>query len=163
MTNYDCILKIKYELKVNMPTYLFKEIVGEADFKAYNRSDLVDLLLKEYSLEELVEIIINKYNENSLHSKKSLNFIKKINPYLEKDKIIDKQRKQDYWGKIDKNKLVYEEELLCPKCGSKLNKIDEYLFKCSKPNCHYVKNNNPRPKFKPRFSSPKDTIEDYLK
>ena len=95
MDNFNLKLIVKSELKMQMPSYLFKELVEEIRIsdQTLGKSELIDLIFEKYSLQEIIDLILNKY-EDQHHSSKREKFLKRING-LSIDERKEKERKEE--------------------------------------------------------------------
>ena len=95
MDNFNLKLIVKSEMKMQMPSYLFKELVEEIQIadESLGKSELIDLIFEKYSLQEIIDLILNKY-EDERHSSKRERFLKRING-LSIDERKEKERKEE--------------------------------------------------------------------
>ena len=98
MGNYNLKLKLKSELKIKMPSYVFNELVEEvylSDNKL-NKNEFIELLFEKYTLEEIKDIILHKYDENESFSNYKEKFLNTLNRlgFDERDKLERKRKKE---------------------------------------------------------------------
>lgn len=95
MDDLNLKLILKSELKLKMPSYLFKELLEEIQLtgKHLNKTDKIDLIFKRYSLPEIIDLILNKYEDEnqSIRRKK---FLDRING-LSIDERKEKEREEE--------------------------------------------------------------------
>ena len=62
MDEHNLKLILKSELKIKMPSYLFKELVEEIQIsdESLGKTDLIDLIFEKYSLQEITDLILKK-------------------------------------------------------------------------------------------------------
>lgn len=79
MNDFSLKLILKSELKIRMPSYLFRELVEESNIedKTLGKTELIDSLFEEYSLEEIKEMILSRYDDERYikHQKRLLDKI----------------------------------------------------------------------------------------
>ena len=95
MDDLNLKLILKSELKVKMPSYLFKELLEEIQLtgKPLNKTDKIDLIFKRYSLQEIIGLILNKY-EGESQSIRRRKFLNRING-LSIDERKEKEREEE--------------------------------------------------------------------
>ena len=98
MGNYNLKLKLKSELKIKMPSYVFNELVEEVYLSEdkLNKNEFIELLFEKYTLEEIKDIILHKYDENESFSNYKEKFLNTLNRlgFDERDKLERKRKKE---------------------------------------------------------------------
>lgn len=95
MDDLNLKLILKSELKVKMPSYLFKELLEEIQLtgKTLSKTEKIDVIFKRYSIREIIDLILNKY-EGESQSIRRRKFLNRING-LSIDERKEKERKEE--------------------------------------------------------------------
>lgn len=95
MDDFNLKLILKSELKLKMPSYLFKELIEEIQLtgKTLSKTEKIDLIFKRYSLQEIIDLILNKYEDESQSIRRE-RFLNRING-LSIDERKEKERKEE--------------------------------------------------------------------
>ena len=94
MDDLNLKLILKSELKVKMPSYLFKELLEDIQLTDENlsKTEKIDVIFKRYSIQEIIDLILNKYEDES-QSVRRERFLNRINgPSIDERK--EKERKE---------------------------------------------------------------------
>jgi len=94
MDDLNLKLILKSELKVKMPSYLFKELLEDIQLTDENlsKTEKIDVIFKRYSIQEIIDLILNKYEDES-QSVRRERFLNRING-LSIDERKEKERKE---------------------------------------------------------------------
>lgn len=95
MDDLNLKLILKSELKVKMPSYLFKELLEDIQLTDENlsKTEKIDVIFKRYSIQEIIDLVLNKYEDES-QSVRRERFLNRING-LSIDERKEKERKEE--------------------------------------------------------------------
>ena len=97
MDNYNLKLILKSELKLKMPSRVFKEIVKDTEIydETLTKNEMIELMFEKYSIQEIKDLILNKYN-NLGASINYKNLMDRLNrPSLDEKNELERKNKKN--------------------------------------------------------------------
>ena len=97
MSDDNLKLKVKNELKTNMPNKLLLELFKEMNLNtSLGKNDAIDSIFQSYTAEEVKDMILKKYDEKGSYTRSKERFLKSINrkSIEERSKLKEKEEKE---------------------------------------------------------------------
>lgn len=107
MSDDNLKLKVKNELKTNMPNKLLLELFKEMNINtSLGKNDAVNSIFQSYTAEEVKDMILKKYDEKGSYSRSKERFLKSLNR-----KSIEERSKLKKMEEKEKKKRIRQERM----------------------------------------------------